>query len=78
MAQTTLAQKESIRSMLLSGKTYQEIATTLSLTLRTTRKWGQVIKKGGPCAHVAGDLGVEQRGAFPLRFVIILMNGVQM
>ena len=47
MPRTTLAQKEAIRSMLLSGKAYQEIATALSLSLRTARKWGQVIKKGG-------------------------------
>ncbi|MEZ5041303.1 MAG: hypothetical protein R2828_28325 [Saprospiraceae bacterium] len=48
MPKTTLVQKEAIRSMLLAGKAYPEIAKTLSLSLRTTRKWGQVIKKGGP------------------------------
>ncbi|MCB0614483.1 MAG: hypothetical protein H6573_27635 [Lewinellaceae bacterium] len=48
MAKTTLAQKEAIRELLASGTAYKEIAKQLCLTLRTARKWGQAIKKGGP------------------------------
>ena len=74
MPKTTLAQKEAIRSMLLSGKAYQEIATTLCLSLRTTRKWGQVIKKGGPCVLYEAGLLVGQQGLFHLLFVNALTS----
>ena len=43
---TTLAQKIRIRELVLAGVKAADIAQELHLTLRTTRKWIQVIKKG--------------------------------
>jgi hypothetical protein len=45
MAKTTLFEKESIRSGLVAGKSYQQLSEELGLSKRVVRKWGQVLKK---------------------------------
>jgi transposase len=46
MQKTSLENKAAIELGLSEGKSYSEIAASLSLSLRVVRKWGQIIKKG--------------------------------
>ena len=46
MKKTILQDIKKIEEGLSSGKSYEQIAQDLSLSLRVVRKWGQLIKKG--------------------------------
>jgi DNA-binding transcriptional regulator YiaG len=46
MKKTSLQSIHAIEEGLKAGKSYEDLAHELHLTLRVVRKWGQVIKKG--------------------------------